>query len=145
MLKIVSYYYPDLAASEGAGYWCKWGKTFTCNYYYYYENAEEEKMYYNYEGTSWSDEEYSGNLKNMNLIVGENKDYEYVLASKSVKVLSGGAEYNISGIEEGKVRSGYFTTCTSGINAISGKGNYIKKNIRPVVMLPFNTPTEELK
>ena len=97
--KRVNYWHPDkngtATSSDGNGdpnFWSKNEKTYEFDDYYYWIDATDNKVKYSYEGNNWGEADYTGTLKNTNIILGDELDYDYLLASRSVR-LNGSIAY----------------------------------------------------
>ena len=136
--KIVNYYHPD-ATSENN--WSKATTTYDSDAYYYYLNGED--VFYSYEGTDWEEEEYTGTLDNLELILGENNEYTYVLASRSVDVDSDGAYFCVGIVGEGFVGSYGNFLCLADSSSFNDYGISEALPVRPVVSLSSEFTVEE--
>lgn len=153
--KRVNYYHPD-GTSEN--YWSKNETTYECDaYYYYIDTSDNNTVKYNYEGTNWSEANYTGAaLKNANIIFGDSLDYVYLLASRSVYVRSGNARFRMAVVDSdragfyvarvygGRVGSDDYDLCNSGSDSFRDLGYSYAVPVRPVINLPSNIKVEEV-
>ena len=141
--KRVNYYHPD-GTSEN--YWSKNETTYECDaYYYYIDTSDNNTVKYNYEGTNWSEANYTGAaLKNANIIFGDSLDYVYLLASRSVSVYSGNATFRVAHVYGGGVNSDNDLLCHSNSGSFRDNGDSDTLPVRPVINLPSNIKVEEV-
>lgn len=149
----VDYYYPDvLGASNTYPYFVKAGETisdkkvpskdFPCNAYYYHKNGEEYKA--SWEGTGWSEATTTlSKANNMKYVIGEDGTNAYVVASRSVRVNSGYAYFNVADVEVGFVNSYDCFLCSSASSSAGDGGGSDSVPVRPVVVLPYSIQVEE--
>ena len=144
--KKINAYWPNENAPAESAYWIRWKTTFLNNQYYYKRDIHNAILY-NYEETNWQEENYMGDINHMDIIVGENNTYHYVIATKSVKILENNVSYNIGGVSNGSIDSGLIELCgCRNQNCIYAKEEKnIQENIRPVVVIPWETRISELE
>ena len=136
--KIVNYYHPD-ATSENN--WSKNTATYNNDYYYYCVYGED--VYYEWEGIG-NAEKYTKSLKNLDLILGKNNEFNYVLASKSVDLGSVGANFGfarVGGVGGVYSHGDYFCYANSSnfADVIHSESN----SIRPIIYLSSEFVVEE--
>ena len=138
--KIVNYYHPD-ATSENN--WSKNTTTYDCDTYYY--QRTETRLEWFWEGTDsdWQTTEYTGTLNNLDLISGENNEFMYVLASRSVGVDSDYAGFGIGAVSEGGVYSSGNNFCHADSSSFHDFGASVAAPVRPVVYLSSEFLVEE--
>ena len=149
----VDYYYPDALGSSKTDYpyFVKAGETisdktvaskdFPCNAYYYYKNGEEYKV--SWEGTDWGEATTTlSKADNMKYVIGEDGTNAYVVASRSVGVLSSNAFFSVAFVENGIVFYDYYL-CNSYSSSALDNGNSVSVPVRPVVVLPSSIQVEE--
>ncbi len=151
--KRVNYWHPDTngtaTSSDGTGdpnYWSKNATTYECDaYYYFIDTSDNNTVKYSYEGTSWGEANYTrSTLKNTNIILGDSLDYVYLLASRSVNVDSGNANFDVAFVCEGLVHSNYNDLCLSDSDSFNDLGNSDAVPVRPIINLPSNIQVEEV-
>lgn len=113
----INYYYPSFLGEERTDkpYFAKAGETlknqtvpeksFICNQYAYFENENNGYSVY-WKGTdkSWSDEVTTlKNAKYMPLIVGRNADYNYGIASHSIRIDEGSVQFMLWNVVDGGI------------------------------------------
>ena len=140
--KKVNYYHPD---AESENFWSKEETTYENDAYYYYIDSSDNTVKYAYEGNSLSPETYTtSTLKNMDIILGENSDYMYLLGSRSVSVYSSYADFSVANVGEGIVVSSNFDLCDSGSDGFNDSGYSFAVPVRPIINLPSNIQVEQL-
>lgn len=146
--KKVNYYFPS-NSPLAENHWMnaeKLGKseTFGTNAYYYKYNAENSKWVYWGEDSSYSEVDLTQSLKEeeMKYILGENTEYVYIVASRSVNVREGRASFAIAGVFSGVVSS-LAGLCTSNANSGNDDGIELIYPVRPVISLPSNIQMEK--
>ena len=148
--KKVNYYFPSEEKDEEEvenDYWKK-AKTesevqqFQNNWYYYYQDGDS--MLYGYSGGN--DLDATSLIKNpdrFKYIIGEDGSYEYLVASHSTKVFSGGAYFEVTCVGDSEVNVDYNPLC-GGFDdrglTMPGGGLH---GIRPIVVLPSDIEVEE--
>ena len=157
--KRVNYWYPILtggtgANGEGDGFWKKPTSedetTFDNNWYDYYCNWDDGKYYYY--GADTNGEEISAadaglNTDNLKYVWGGNTEEtcykDYLVASRSVYIDSGNADFNVAYVGYSEVDTGRYRLCDSD----SSRGDDFDVigliGIRPVVVLPSTLLVEE--
>lgn len=141
--KKINSYWPSKTAPAENSYWTRGKTTFFCDKYYYGFD-DSNNIIYNYEGTNWLDVTYTNSLTNLDVILGENKEYEYFIANKSVEILKDKVAYDIAGVSKGKIDNGLVNLCYCKYPAISSSGINAYGNIRPIVEIPFDSSLDEL-
>lgn len=151
--KRVNYWHPDTngtaTSSDGTGdpnYWSKNETTYKCDaYHYFIDTSDNNTVKYSYEGTSWGEANYtSSTLKNTNIILGDSLDYVYLLASRSVNVSSGGADFDVANVYGGRVTCDTNYLCYSYSGSFYDYGDSGAAPVRPIINLPSNIQVEEV-
>ena len=151
--KRVNYWHPDTngtaTSSDGTGdpnYWSKNATTYECDAYAYgIDTSDNNTVKYVYEGSNWSEINYtSSTLKNTNIILGDILDYVYLLASRSVDVYSDSAYFNVAYVDGGFVSSSDGDLCNSDSDSFDDYGNSDAMPVRPIINLPSNIQVEEV-
>ena len=149
--KRVNYWHPDengtATESDGTGdpnFWSKNETTYECDSYYYELDTSSNTVKYGYEGNDWSNADYTGTLKNTNLILGDSLDYFYILASRSVRVNDSDAYFYVAGVYGGGVFSRSSYLCYSYSDSFRDLGDSNAVPVRPIINLPSNIKVEEV-
>ena len=155
--KRVNYWHPDkngtATESDGTGnpnFWSKNEKTYECDAYYYRLASSDNKVECGYEGNDWNYEDYTGTLKNTNIIFGDELDYFYHLASRSVCV--GGSDAYFYGTRVALCHVGSYAggdeLCASGSDGFNDHfyvyGNSDAVPVRPVINLPSDIEVKKV-
>ena len=150
----VNYYYPDaLGASNTYPYFVKAGETisdetvpskdFECNAYVYSKDGDEYKLTWEGENSDWATTTTTlSKADNMKYVIGEDGTNAYVVASRSVGVLSSNAFFSVAFVENGIVFYDYYL-CKSYSSSALDNGNSVSVPVRPVVVLPSSIQVEE--
>ena len=142
--KEVNYWYPSLEASANE-YWQQPSSTntttFENNWYYYYQDGDS--IFYGYSGEDDLDATIMINADRLKYIIGEDGSYEYVVASRSVFVNSGGATFCVALVGNSGVNANYYTLCNAYSDEGADNGAYGSQGIRPIVILPSDIEVEE--
>ena len=150
--KRVNYWHPDTngtaTSSDGTGdpnYWSKNATTYECDAYAYgIDTSDNNTVKYVYEGSNWSEINYtSSTLKITNIILGDSLDYVYLLASRSVGVGSDGAGFGVALVDGGFV-GGDGGLCDSRSDSFGDGGFSGAMPVRPIINLPSNIQVEEV-
>lgn len=138
--KKVTYYHPDVTTENK---WSKTQKTYEQNIYVY--NMKNNPMEYGYyQGTEWIYTGYPSTLNHKELIVGENYDYSYWLATKSVKIDSDFADFEIGAVGSGQICTDNVSLCYGYSDKFGNNEYTVDDFIRPIVDLPSNIEVEEI-
>lgn len=144
--KKVNYYFPSLEASSN-GYWQKptTDKTFTHENDWYAYRQKEGKLIYMYSGEPDGADATSliKNPERFKYIIGEDGSYEYVVASRSVDVLSDGAFFDVALVRVSGVGTNCSNLCHSYSGGVNDYEGYGSVGIRPIVVLPSNIEVEQ--
>ena len=142
--KKVNYWYPSSGASEN-GYWQQPSSTnsttFPNNWYYYYQDGDS--ILYGYSGGSGLDATSMVNADRFKYIIGEDGSYEYLVASRSVGVLSSSARFSVALVGDSVVDANRCNLCISGSDGGDDTGDGGSLGIRPIVVLPSDIEVEK--
>ena len=157
--KIANSWYPVLSGGTGAdgtgtGFWKQPSsenqETFDNNCYSYYCNWDDGKYYYNGAETGGNDIEASTvglNTDNLKYIWGGNTEAtcykEYLVASRSVDIYSGGALFNVANVGNSEVNADRYSLCFSYSSGGYDDDDIGSFGIRPVVVLPYTLLVKE--
>ena len=83
------------------------------------------------------------NPERFKYIVGEDGSYEYLVASRSVNVLSGNAYFNVASVGISVVNTDNYGLCNSGSDNHHDYGDGGSIGIRPIVVLPSDIEVEK--
>ena len=141
--KKVNYYFPS---TSGTDYWKKAtseaeAQTFENDWYYYYQ--EEDSILYGYSGGNDLDATSMINADRLKYIIGEDGNYEYLVASRSVGVFSSNAYFRVAGVGNSVVNASGYDLCYSNSDGGYAGGAYGSPGIRPIVVLPSDIEVEE--
>ena len=150
--KKVDYYFPSEEKDENEeenDYWKKAtteeeSKTFENNWYAYGQMGEQ--LIYMYSGEPGGADATSliKNPDRLKYIFGEDGSYEYLVASRSVDVGSGGAGFGVAFVGNSGVSAYGFNLCRSNSGGGNdGEGDRGSLGIRPIVVLPSDIEVEE--
>ena len=145
--KKVNYWYPSLGAA-GNGYWQEPSstntKTFENNWYAYGQRDGQLTYMYSGEPDGADATSLIKNPDKLKYIFGEDGSYEYLVASRSVRVDSSGAVFHVANVGDSGVFAGNYALCDSYCD----EGNddyedYGSLGIRPIVVLPSDIEVEK--
>ena len=144
--KEVNYYFPSLEASAN-GYWQQptSDKTFTHENDWYAYGQMEGQFIYSYSGEPDGADATSliKNPERFKYIVGEDGSYEYLVASRSVDVSSGNADFRVAVVGHSVVYTNGYRLCYSISGSHNDHGAYGTFGIRPIVVLPSDIEVEK--
>ena len=83
------------------------------------------------------------NPDRLKYIFGENGNYEYLVASRSVDVGSGHASFNVANVGNSGVGTGNYGVCNSDSDRGYDNIGRDSQGIRPIVVLPSDIEVEE--
>ena len=148
--KEVNYYFPSEEKDEDEvenDYWKK-AKTeaeaqqFENNWYAYGQMGGQ--LIYMYSGEpSGADATSMINADRLKYIIGEDGSYEYLVASRSVRVDSSNANFGVARVGLGGVRTNYYHLCNSISDGGSDYEDRGSQGVRPIVVLPSDIEVEE--
>ena len=147
--KKVNYYFPSEEKDEEEvenDYWKK-AKTesevqqFQNNWYYYYQDGDS--ILYGYSGGDDLDATSMINADRLKYVIGEDRNYEYLVASRSVDVDSSIAYFYVATVGNSRVRTNRFNLCRSNSYGGYDRGGYGSRGVRPIVVLPSYIEVEE--
>ena len=144
--KKVNYWYPSLGAA-GNGYWQEPSstntKTFENNWYAY--GQMDGQLIYMYSGEPDGADATSliKNPDKLKYILGEDGSYEYLVASRSVRVNSGSASFRVAGVGDSGVLTDGCYLCYSESGGGYDFEDYGSLGIRPIVVLPSDIEVEK--
>ena len=140
----VNYYYPSLEAAE-TGYWQQptSNKTYTHKDDWYAYVQIGEQLLYMYSVERGDATSLIRNPNNLEYIFGENGSYEYLVASRSVLINSGSANFYVAGVNNSSVNANYYNLCNSYSDGGSSYEDDQLLGIRPIVVLPSDIEVEE--
>ena len=154
----VNYYYPDKNAANNSPYQYLQrattseievnensndipAKEFLYNIYSYYkDNDGLYKMTLNGASTTIN----LSKANNMKFVVGENFDWRYFIASKSVEINSNYAMFYVAAVSNGKIsQNGGAAMCGCFAN-FAHPASGAAAGVRPIVEIPYNIEVQEL-
>ena len=142
--KKVNYYFPSLEASANR-YWQQPSSTnstpFANDWYYYYQDGD--RILYGYSGGDDLDATSMINADRLKYVIGEDRNYEYLVDSRSVGVNSDGAFFYVAGVGRSRVGANLYYLCGSNSEDGIDYGAYGLRGIRPIVVLPSYIEVEE--
>ncbi len=157
--KTANYWYPVLSGGTGptgtdAGFWMQPSsenqEPFDNNWYSYY--CDWESGNYFYYGTDTNGDYISAstvelNTDNLQYIWGGNTEEtcykDYLVASRSVLIRSGGADFGVACVSGSEVNTDVYNLCSSDSSRGDDYEDIGSIGIRPVVSLPSNLKVEE--
>ena len=142
--KEVNCWYPSLEASA-TGYWKQPSSTnsttFENDWYYYYQDGDS--ILYTYSGGNNLDATSMISADRLKYIIGEDGSYEYLVASRSVRVDSYNASFIVAGVGYSVLNANYYGLCISNSDVGDDGGDSGSQGIRPIVVIPSDIEVEE--
>ncbi len=142
--KEVNCWYPSLEASANE-YWQQPSSTnsttFENDWYYYYQ--EGDSILYSYSDGEDLDATSMISADRLKYIIGEDGSYEYVVASRSVRVSYNYAGFCVAGVGDSVGASGDYYLCDSDSDGGYDYEDDGSQGIRPIVVLPSDIEVEE--
>ncbi len=143
----VNYYFPS---TSGTDYWKKAtseaeAQTFENDWYAYGQVGEQLIYMYSGEPSGADATSLIKNPDRLKYIFGEDGSYEYVVASRSVRVYSGNAGFSVASVGYGVVNTDdyFFRLCNSDSDGGIDNVDRGSQGIRPIVVLPSDIEVEE--